>query len=119
MCLLLAPANGKRLLSVRRAEAVAKQAEFISFRISENMPADVRPLPDVDFDGPEPDEAGKLGVVVAIGRAQVEVQAILRPLRRVGYDEQVDPERCVAVGSDPDATTLAFGDLPAEHRVPE
>jgi len=69
-------------------KAVLEQAELVAFWIGEDVPGRIRRLTDVDEFGPGGQEALELGVLIAVGGIDVDVQPGMPVLRLVVADEE-------------------------------
>jgi hypothetical protein len=69
-------------------EAALEQAELVAFGIGEDVPGRLRRLTDVDEFGPSGQEAPELGVLVAVGGVDVDVQPGMPVPRIVVTDEE-------------------------------
>jgi probable F420-dependent oxidoreductase len=79
----------RQLISSRLQEQVLRdagpeQAEFVPFRVGEHMPRFLAALPDVSELRPCSKDALELGVLVAVGGVEIEVQAQLAVLGLLG-----------------------------------
>ena len=89
-----AAARARRLLPCCRVEgpsewveAALEQAELVAFWIGEDVPGRLRGLADVDEPGPGGQEALELGVLIAVGGVDVDVQPGVPVPRLVVADE--------------------------------
>ena len=69
-------------------EAALEQAELVAFRIGEDVPGRLRRLTDVDEPSPGGQETLELGVLIAVGRVDVDVQPGMPVPRIVVADEE-------------------------------
>ena len=70
-------------------EAALEQAELVAFWIGEDVPGRLRGLTDVDESGPGGQEALELGVLIAVGGVDVDVQPGM-PVRRLVVADEDD-----------------------------
>src|SRR5262245_18031413 len=70
----------------------AQQAELVALRVGEHVPADLA-LADVGRRGAEIEQPAQLGVLLAVGGVEIQVQPVLGALR-LGSLGEVDAERC-------------------------
>src|SRR4028119_266760 len=59
----------------QRVQPGAQQAEGVALGVGEHVPALPAGLPDVGAGGPQLEQSSQLGVLVAVGGAEVQVQA--------------------------------------------
>src|SRR5918995_3645357 len=71
--LLVAASSGRRTVS-QRVEPRAQQAERVALGVGQHVPALLAGLPDVGARGTQPEQPFQLGVLVAVGRVEVQVQ---------------------------------------------
>jgi hypothetical protein len=69
-------------------EAALEQAELVAFWIGEDVPGRLRGLTDVDEFRPGGQEALELGILIAVGGVDVDVQPGMPVLRLVVADEE-------------------------------
>ncbi len=98
-----------------------QQAELVALGVGEDVPVLLAGLADVGRDGPEIEQALQLGVLVAVGRVDVDVQSQLAR-GGVGHRPEDQRRRGAAeprLGADLDGAVLA-GELPVvEDLAPE
>src|SRR5215207_9018135 len=75
-------------------DAAAQQAELVALGVGEDVPGHVA-LADVDMSGAEGEQALELIGLIAIGRVDIEVDAVLRLLGPVWDAREIDPPRRV------------------------
>jgi len=98
-------------------QAAAQQAELVALRVGRHVEALVAGLADIRRGGPQREQPCQLGVLVAVGGTDVDVQPHLARCR-LGHRREDDRRRRAAEagrGADLHAAVL----LPAEDLVPE
>src|SRR3712207_2391909 len=99
-------------------EAAAQEAELVALRVGQHVPALRAGLPDVRPGGPQVEQPSQLGVLVAVGGTDVDVQPHLARCR-LGHRREHDRRRRTAeAGRRADlhgAVLLAAEDRSEEH----